>query len=116
MAADIIRKLGDGLRNAFKLEGPHGPLTEQDRQLLARLAGAIVARGMAVPAVLFLRSVLPLNSLGSQAMVFLRPFLVGFIAGADYDRIIDILDRREGIEALIEAIEAAEPLEKDRTK
>ena len=67
-------------------------------------------------AVLFLGSVRPLNSIGSQALVFLRPFLSGPFNGADYDRMTAILDRREGIGALVEAIEAADTMNKGPTK
>jgi hypothetical protein len=116
MAGNLLSRFRSGLRNAFCLDSPHGPLTEDDRRLLARLAGAVVSRGMAVPAVLLLGSVRPLNAIGSQALVFLRPFLSGLACQADYDRMTDILDRREGIEALVEAIEAAEAMEKGRTK
>lgn len=116
MTENLLRKFRSGLRNAFSLESPHGPLTDRDLQLLAQLAGAIVSRGMAVPAVLFLSSVRPLNSIGSQALVFLRPFLSGLFHEADYDRVTAILDRREGIGALVEAIEAADTIEKGPTK
>jgi hypothetical protein len=116
MTKDILGRFRSGLRNAFSLESPHGPLTEDDLQLLAKLAGAIVSRGMAVPAVLFLGSVRPLNSIGSQALVFLRPFLSGPFHGADYDRMTAILDRREGIGALVEAIEEADTMKKGPTK
>jgi hypothetical protein len=116
MTGNLLREFRSSLRNAFSLESPHGPLTDRDLQLLARLAGAIISRGMAVPAVLFLGSVGPLNSIGSQALVFLRPFLSAMFNEADYDRMTAILDRREGIGALVEAIEAAEAMEKGPTK
>jgi len=70
-----LHELRAGTRNAFALEGAHGELSEQDRELMDRLAGAVVSRGMAVPALLFLNSIRPLSSLGSQALVFLRPLL-----------------------------------------
>ena len=108
MKGKLLQRFRRGLRNAFALDGPYGPLTEEDRKLLARLALAVVAREMTVPAVLFLSSVRPLNSLGSQAMVFLRPFLASLFKQADYDRVTEILDRREGIGALIDAIEAVQ--------
>jgi len=108
MAKNVLRGFREGLRNAFDLQSAHGPLTEEDHRLLAKLAGAVVKRGMTAPAVLFLGSVRPLNSIGSQALVFLRPFLTGLFSLEDYDRMVAILDRREGIEALIEAIEAAD--------
>jgi hypothetical protein len=111
-----MQKFRRGLRNAFSLESPHGPLSEQDRKLLARLAEKIVARRMAAPSILFLGSVRPLNSIGSQAMVFLRPFLSGLLNPADYDRMTEIVDRREGIGALMDAIEAEQALAEDRTR
>ena len=98
------------------MDSPHGPLTEDDHALLGRLAGKIVARRMALPAVLFLRSVQPLNAIGSQAMVFLRPFLTGmFFNPETYDRLSAILERREGLQALVEAVEAAEAAQEGTT-
>ena len=116
MASDMLGKLRKGLRNAFSVEGPHGPLTAEDRQLLSRVAWAIVSRRMDVPAVLFLSSIGPLNSIGSQAMVFLRPFVVPLLKAADYDRMVAIVDRREGLEALVEEIELARASNKDLKK
>jgi hypothetical protein len=111
-----MQKLRRGLRNAFSLESPHGPLGDEDHKLLARLAEKIVARRMAVPALLFLGSVRPLNSIGSQAMVFLRPFLSGLLNPANYDRMTEIMDRREGIGALMDAIEAKQALAEDQIR
>jgi hypothetical protein len=116
MPESRMQKIRRGLRNAFSLEGPHGPLTGEDRKLLARLARKVVARQMAAPAILFLGSVRPLNSIGSQAMVFLRPFLSRLLNPADYDRMTEIMDRREGIGALMDAIEAEQALAEEQTR
>ena len=103
------QRLREALRHAFDLAGPHGPLEQEDLALLDRLAAKIIQRRMAMPAVLFLQSVQPLNAIGSQAMVFLRPFVTGlFFKLAEYDRVAAIMERREGISALISAIEAAQ--------
>ena len=103
------QRLREALRHAFDLKGPHGPLEQEDLDLLDRLAAKIIQRRMAMPAVLFLQSVQPLNAIGSQAMVFLRPFVTGlFFKLAEYDRVAAIMERREGISALISAIEAAQ--------
>ena len=101
------RKLRDGWRRAFALDDGLA-LTSEDHALLEKLARAVVRRRMAMPAILFLHSVRPLNTLGSQAMVFLKPFVGSVFKPADYDRVTRILDRRRGITAMIEAIEAAE--------
>ena len=110
-AARFVAKL----RHAFALEGPHGPLTDADRELLARLAGFVARRQMASPATLFLESLRPLNYVGSQALAFLHPFVGPLFGERDYERLTAVLERREGIAALIEAIEAAaEPREDAR--
>jgi len=101
-----IARLRAGLRHAFSLESPFGPLTEADRALLAQLALAIARRRMAGPAILFLESLRPLGYLGSQAMLFLRPFLTPLLNTERYDRLAEILERREGIEELVKAIES----------
>ena len=116
MSSNLPEKLRKGWRNAFSLKSPHGPLTERDFTLLDKLAHAVADRGMAVPAKLFLGSVRPLNAIGSQSLVFLRPFLVPLLNTADYDRMTEILDRREGIAALIDAIEVAEGALKKQDK
>lgn len=95
-----------GLRHAFALEAD-GELTAEDRELLARIAEKVVVRRMALPAVLCLESLRPLNFIGSQALVFLRPFLTPWCRQGDYDRVVAILDRREGLRCLVRAIEAA---------
>ena len=100
------------MRHAFSLDSPHGPLTEEDHALLAKLAGGIVRRRMGLPAVLLVQSVKPLNTLGNQAMVFLKPFLSALFKKGDYDRATEILDRREGLEALLAAIEAEQAKER----
>ncbi len=100
-----IAKLRKSLRHAFSLESPHGPLSEADRELLARLARAVTRRRMVGPAILFLESLRPLSFVGSQALIFLRPFLTPLFDAANYERLAEILERREGIEELVQAIE-----------
>jgi len=101
------QRLKAAFRHAFALEG-RGPLSDEERALLERLALAIVARRMGAPAVLFLSSLRPLNYVGSQAMIFLRPFLTPLFNPKQYERLAAILERREGIAALIQVIEAAQ--------
>lgn len=102
-----VARLVEGLRHAFAVEGPLGRLTDEDRALLAKLAAKVVARQMAAPAILFLEGLRPLNYVGSQALHFLRPFLEPFFKPADTKRLAEILERREGLRALVRAIEAA---------
>ena len=90
------------------MESPFGPLTEADRELLGHIALAIARRRMVGPAILFLESLRPLSYIGSQAMLFLRPFLTPLLNAERYDRLAEILERREGIEELVKAIEQAD--------
>lgn len=103
-----IERLRGTLRHAFSLESPHGPIKAEDNELLARLAEKIVSREMSLPAIMTLQSVRPLSCVSSQAMIFLRPFLTPLFKRSDYDRATAILDRRDGITRLIDAIEAAQ--------
>jgi hypothetical protein len=65
----------------------------------------VVRRDMAVPAVMFLESVRPLNFVGSQSMVFFKPILSRFFSRYEYDRIANILEKREVVDLLINEIE-----------
>jgi len=98
-----------GLRS--KLHGafataPAEPLTSADIALLERAADAIVRRGMATPAVLFLESVGPMNFLGSQALHFLTPILDVVFPQRDVERVAYLLERRDTLARLAALIEA----------
>ena len=98
-----------GLRS--KLHGafataPAEPLTSADIALLERAADAIVRRGMATPAVLFLESVGPMNFLGSQALHFLTPILDVVFPQRDVERVACLLERRDTLARLVALIEA----------
>jgi hypothetical protein len=97
-----------GLRS--KLQGafataPAEPLTSADIALLERAADAVVQRGMATPAVLFLESVGPMNFLGSQALHFLTPILDVVFPQRDVERIACLLERRDTLTRLAALIE-----------
>ncbi|MBU1627412.1 hypothetical protein KKB18_08600, partial [bacterium] len=73
-----------------------------------KIAKKIVDMQMAVPAIMFLESVKPLNFIGSQAMAFLQPFATAIFTLKDYDKFRIILEDRRSIEALICHIEDME--------
>lgn len=105
--SDGIKGLKEGLRHAFSLHRGEA-LGEEELALIKRLAKGIVRRRMAAPAVLFLESLEPLSYIGSQAMSFFRPFVTLLFSPEEYDRLTHILERRNGIETLIEEIKKAE--------
>lgn len=110
--SEKIDRLRDGLRHAFAIErhgeGDKGGLTEDELELVRKLANVIVRRGMATPAALFLETFQPLNYIGSQVMFFLRPFMTFIFSAAEYDKMAHILERRCSIEVLIQEIRSAE--------
>ncbi|HIE03342.1 MAG TPA: hypothetical protein EYP61_01145 [Candidatus Latescibacteria bacterium] len=98
-----MKKLWAKLRTAFSVEEEE--LSEEELALVEKVARAVARRGLAIPAVMFLESVRPLNFIGSQAMMFLEPMVRSVLPSKDYTKFAEILEKREGLEALIRRIE-----------
>jgi len=94
------------IRHAFALEPEGQPLSPEDLALLERVAAAVVERGMATPAVLFLESVGPMNFLGSQALHFFTPLLEVVFPQRDVERVAFLLERRDTLSRLVAMIES----------
>jgi hypothetical protein len=88
-------------------------LAPEDRELFTRIADWLAVRGLETPAILFLESVRPLSFVGSQAMVFLGPFAHAVFTTRDYDRLAQLLERRQNLEQLVRAIETAADARED---
>jgi hypothetical protein len=86
---------------------PHD-LTERQVILLDKIADRIIKYRMAMPAILFLESVRPLNYVGSQAMVFLAPVVHSIFSAREYDEIQQALEHRETISYFIDMLEEKE--------
>ncbi len=82
------------------------PLPEEEYAVLDKVAKKVVEKSMAVPAIVFLESVKPLNFIGSQALVFFEPIVQTVFNFKDYDTFRSALEKRETIEILIQKIEA----------
>src|SRR5881628_1610855 len=93
------------MRHAFALEPEGQPLSPEDLALLERVAKAVVERGMATPAILFLESVGPMNFLGSQALHFFTPILEVVIPQREVERVAQLLERRDTLSRLTVLIE-----------
>jgi len=116
-----LQRLRAELGHAFAIEqGTEDELNEEELETLEKLAGRVVKMNMAVPAIMFLESVRPLNYLGSQVMLFFRPLLgiasetvnlattplLGFSVDVKfYNRLQEVLEKRASVEALIIRIE-----------
>ncbi len=78
----------------------------EEDEVLDKVARKVVKWQMAVPAILFLESVKPLNFIGAQAMVFFEPIIQSVFSIKDYDTFRVAMERRENIENLLQRIEA----------
>jgi hypothetical protein len=101
-----VQKLRAGLRHAFAVRPEQEHFTTEDLALLERVADAIVTRGMASPATLFLESMGPLNFLGSQALHVLTPIVESVLSATELTQIARLLERRDSIHRLMTLIEA----------
>jgi hypothetical protein len=92
------------LRHAFAV-APAEPPVEAERVLARRLAGFLVRRGLAAPALMLLESGRPLSFIGSQVLAFLGPFATLLFPPAEYGRLVALMEKREGVDLLVAAIE-----------
>ena len=91
-------------RHAFAVASPEGDWSREDRELVERLAGFIVRRRLGAAALMALEAGRPFNFLGSQALTFLAPFATLVFSTDEYERFTRLLERRQSIDLLIEAI------------
>ena len=83
----------------------HTSLPADEEDVLDRLAKKAVERGMAVPAIIFLESVKPLNFIASQVMVFFEPVIQSIFNFRDYNTLRSALEKHESVEILLLKIE-----------
>ena len=105
-------------KHAFSIGTSHEntTLSEKELAVILKLVAVIQKRKLTLPATMFLECAQPLNYIGSQMMVFFRPFLTFFFTPADYDIFQGILERREGIKRIIEEIEKATTIHRKDAK
>lgn len=97
-----------GLKHAFAVDSGEADFTPEDMALLQKIAGGVVKRQLATPAIMFLESVRPLNFLGSQTLIFFQPIVDMIISTTEMERFSRILERRKSIPILIDLIEKAD--------
>ncbi len=103
----------------FMWGGEKGELKElspQQEEILTKIAQKVVHWKMAIPAILFLESMKPLNYIGSQMMAFFEPFVQTLFSWKDYDELRRMMEERETVERLLQKIEKidAEALTKEK--
>ena len=91
-------------------------LTEAQLAVINKFATKTVEKGMAIPAIMFLESIKPLNFISSQAMVFFEPIVQTVFNFKDYDNLQTALEKRESVEILIRKIEEMDAVSHAREK
>ncbi|MBI3096847.1 MAG: hypothetical protein HYY93_01170 [Planctomycetes bacterium] len=91
--------------HAFAISGPGEALTAEDEVLLARIAKGIAERRMTLPALFTLESLTPVQFVGSQGMLALRPLLELGVPAADLELASRICERRGAIPRLCALLE-----------
>lgn len=93
-------------RGSTQFPDPEKPVLAEDEQaVMEKVAHKVVERRMAVPAIIFLESVKPLNFIASQTLVFFEPIIQTVFSFKDYEAFRTGLEKRESIEILIRHIE-----------
>jgi hypothetical protein len=93
------------LSHAFSTKFEAEVFTIEDLVLLERVADAVVKRGMAAPAMVFLESLGPMNFLGGQALHFLTPIVEWAFHAKEVEQVARLLERRDTLSRLITMIE-----------
>ena len=104
--AQVVSGFKARLKHAFALAPDREAPSLDDLALLDRVADAVVKRGMAAPATVFLESIGPMNFLGSQALHFLTPILDLACNNSEIEQVAHLLERRDTAPRLIALIEA----------
>lgn len=103
--AETWGKVRAELSHAFSTRSKAEVFTMEDLALLERIADAVVKRGMAAPATVFLESLGPMNFLGSQALYFLTPIVEWAFNAREVEQVARLLERRDTISRLLTLIE-----------
>lgn len=91
-------------------------LPAEEEAVLEKVARKVVERRMAVPTIVFLESVKPLNFIGSQVLVFFEPIIQTLFNFKDYDNFRQALEKRESIEIMLLKIEELDAAASKREK
>ena len=102
-----IERLRAAWSHAFAVSSA-GAFTEQEQALVESLARIVVQRRLTAPAVMALESSRPLSFLGSQVLAFFQPLLSVAFRREDTDRLIAVLERRDGVDLLLDTIHRQE--------
>ena len=93
--------------------------SEDEDEMIAKIAQKVNEYGLDVAAVLMMESVKPLSFVGAQmGRFFISPFLAAFgdNIGISGEKVLQIFEKKENVEKLIKAVEALSREEEERKK
>lgn len=90
--------------------------TEEDDELITKVANKLVNMRLTVPAIFLLESSKPLAFLGGQLLVFLEPFIQTLFNFKQYQRFAFLMENRENWERLLRKMEDLEEEVKKRER
>jgi hypothetical protein len=82
----IAGRLLAAVRHAFAVEGESGGLSPAQLETADRVAAAVARRGLAVPALMLLETLRPLNYVAAQALHGLTPLAGSLVGDKRFDR------------------------------
>ncbi len=100
----ILEQIKVHWHHAFAMPNTGATWDAADRALVDKLAAYIVRRGLSAPAMMVLESSRPINFIGSQILAFLEPFATLVFSRSEYERFVRLLERRECIDRLMDAV------------
>jgi hypothetical protein len=103
--AKRLRELQAEFRHAFATTPVGDALSAEDVMLMERVADAVVQRGMAAPATVFLESMGPMSFLGSQALHCLTPIIEFAFNAKEVEQVARLLERRDTLCRLVALID-----------
>lgn len=80
-------------------------MNNTDKNTISHFAIKIVQKGLSVPAIFLLESTKYISFIAGQTLIFLGPILTVFVNDKKYYSFIQLLEKRENIEFLINQIE-----------
>jgi hypothetical protein len=82
--------------------------TQQERDLMDEAAASIVKRRLAVPAMMLLETMTPMNMVSASMLHVLSPVWRAALPASRIEDIAKLLERREAIPEFVKVIDAAE--------
>ncbi|MBI4243572.1 MAG: hypothetical protein HY606_05735 [Planctomycetes bacterium] len=99
-------KLKKLLKHAFSAGSE--PLTDDEKKLLDNLIKKVRSSPLKSAAAVFIESIRPLDYIGSQTVVALKPFIEFAVPKEKIDQVISILSKRNGLDYLIKGLNDGE--------